>query len=380
MRYTIKKSACFLCAVFYLFSMSGCFLVRRAVDSAIDNKSAEMLRDEVTGDLVNEISVTKWTGTVPDGMEVKYVVVKEVYRDDRSRNIKLYDYDEAGRITYYKDDSNAYTDEWKLEYNDDGTIAHREYRSLKANGSAPAGPDYDADYEYNDNKQLVSFSYSLDRGQKKTFEFKYENGHLVHTDYNDGKDYTYSTESEYYDYCAVVSDDIIDGYQSDVKICKRTYSDDTFEKVLTEQYEYSERVKYFEYNGSGLTGWYYVDEWGHTVKHNAKGDSTEELDKDGSVIEKWEYNDQGDQIYNERYDGGVLHDKVKTSYTYNDSGDKQTETREFWYILDGEESTFDATTIYEYRLGLLVSEICEIDGRFTDMTVYAYKAIIVPKE
>ena len=197
---------------------------------------------------------------------------------------------------------------------------------------------------------------------------------------NNGKDYTYSTESEYYDYCAVVSDDIIDGYQSDVKICKRTYSDDTFEKVLTEQYEYSERVKYFEYNGSGLTGWYYVDEWGHTVKHNAKGDLTEELDKDGSVIEKWEYNDQGDQIYNERYDGGVLHDKVKTSYTYNDSGDKQTETREFWYILEGKEDTFVATTTYGYRNGLLVSEIDEIDGKFSDMTVYAYKAIIVPKE
>ena len=181
MRYTIKKSACFLCAVFYLFSMSGCFLVRRAVKNVVtptttlsSEEENKNLRYEVTKDLTSEISIKNWNGSVPDGMEVKYVVVKEVYRDERSRNTEYYDYDNVGRLTYYKKETRAYTDEWKLVYNDDGTIAHREYRSLKANGSAPAGPDYDADYEYNDKKQLVSFSYSLDRGQKKTFEFKYE--------------------------------------------------------------------------------------------------------------------------------------------------------------------------------------------------------------
>ena len=374
----LKRISCILCAALLMLSMTGCFFLRprRTAKTSYDY---EELRKTVTDDLTNEISITDWSGDVPEGMEVKYVVVKEVFRNDRSRDTKLYDYDKAGRVTYHKSDSNAYTDEWKIVYNDDGTIARRERRSLKALGSAPPGPDYTAEYEYNDKKQLVSFSYTSEG--HFTYRFEYENGHLVHTDYYGGKDYTYSTESEYFDYCVVVSDNITTSYeQDDVRICKRTYSDDTFEKVLTEQYEYSERVKYFEYSGSGLTGWYYVDEWGHTVKHNAKGDLTEELDKDGSVIEKWEYNDQGDQIYNERYDGGVLHDKVKTSYTYNDSGDKQTETREFWYILDGKEDTFVAVTTYGYRNGLLVSEIDEIDGKFSDMTVYAYKAIIVPKE
>ena len=373
----LKRISCILCAALLMLSMTGCFFLRRSTASTSFDE--EKLRKKVTEDLTNEISVTDWNGNVPDGMEVKYVVVKEVYRDDRSRDTKLYDYDKAGRVIYYKSDSSTYSKEWKLVYNGDGTIARREYRSLKARGSALAGPDYTAEYEYNDKKQLVSFSY-ITNGHF-TYKFEYENGHLVHTDLYGGKDYTYSTESEYYDYCVVVSDDInIGNEDNDIRICKRTYADDTFEKVLTEQYENDERVIQFEYNGSELTGSYYIDQWGRTHKFDANGNLSAELDKDGSVLEKWEYNENGDTVLFEQYDNGVLVDKTTTSVSYDGAGNKQTKTSDFWYVMDGEEKTFTAKTTYSYRNGLLVSELDEIDGDFSSLKVYAYKAILVPKE
>ena len=373
----LKRVSCILCAALLMLSMTGCFFLRRSTASTSFDE--EKLRKKVTEDLTNEISVTDWNGNVPDGMEIKYVVVKEVYRDDRSRDTKLYDYDKAGRVIYYKSDSSTYSKEWKLVYNGDGTIARREYRSLKARGSALAGPDYTAEYEYNDKKQLVLFSY-ITNGHF-TYKFEYENGHLVHTDLYGGKDYTYSTESEYYDYCVVVSDDInISNEDNDIRICKRTYADDTFEKVLTEQYENDERVIQFEYNGSELTGSYYIDQWGRTHKFDANGNLSAELDKDGSVLEKWEYNENGDTVLFEQYDNGVLVDKTTTSVSYDGAGNKQTKTSDFWYVMDGEEKTFTAKTTYEYRNGLLVSELDEIDGDFSSLKVYAYKAILVPKE
>ena len=373
----LRRISCILCAALLMLSMTGCFFLRRSTASTSFDE--EKLRKTVTEDLTNEISVTDWNGNVPDGMEVKYVVVKEVYRDDRSRDTKLYDYDKAGRVIYYKSDSSTYSKEWKLVYNGDGTIARREYRPLKARGSALAGPDYTAEYEYNDKKQLVSFSY-ITNGHF-TYSFEYENGHLVHTDLYGGKDYTYSTESEYYDYCVVVSDDInISNEHNDIRICKRTYADDTFEKVLTEQYEYDERVIQFEYNGSELTGSYYIDQWGRTHKFDANGNLSAELDKDGSVLEKWEYNENGDTVLFEQYDNGVLVDKTTTSVSYDGAGNKQTKTSDFWYVMDGEEKTFTAKTTYSYRNGLLVSELDEIDGDFSSLKVYTYKAILVPKE
>ena len=372
----LKRVSCILCAALLMLSMTGCFSLRRSTASTSFDE--EKLRKKVTEDLTNEISVTDWNGNVPDGMEVKYVVVKEVYRDDRSRDTKLYDYDKAGRVIYYKSDSSTYSKEWKLVYNGDGTIARREYRSLKARGSALAGPDYTAEYEYNDKKQLVSFSY-ITNGHF-TYKFEYENGHLVHTDLYGGKDYTYSTESEYYDYCVVVSDNLnISNEYNDIRICKRTYADDTFEKVLTEQYEYDEWVTQFEYNGSELTGSYYIDQWGRTHKFDANGNLSAELDKDGSVLEKWEYNENGDTVLFEQYDNGVLVDKTTTSVSYDGAGNKQTKTSDFWYVMDGEEKTFTAKTTYSYRNGLLVSELDEIDGDFSSLKVYAYKAILVPK-
>ncbi len=387
MRYTIKKSVCFLFAAFYLFSMSGCFLVRRAVKNVISptttlspSQSADNLSVDVRSDLMGEISITNCNDVVLEDEEVKYFVVKEVYRDDRSRNTELYDYDRGGRLKYYKSESNAYANETDLVYNDDGTLARKDYRTLKSLGSAPSIPFYSAKYEYNDKKQLVSFSYSTDGVPDITYKFEYENGHLVHTDYI-GKDYTYSTESEYYDYCVVVSDSpTACNEQDDVRICKRTYADDTFEKVLTEQYEYDERVTHFEYDGDVMTGWYYVDKWGKTIKWNAKGDLTAELDKDGSVIQKWEYNEYGDSVLYEKYSGSVLVDKITTTITYNGSGGKLTETSDYWHLRNGEEITFTGTITYSYRNGLLVSEVDEIDGLFSSMKVYAYKAFVVPKE
>ena len=104
------------------------------------------------------------------------------------------------------------------------------------------------------------------------------------------------------------------------------------------------------------------------------------MDKDGSVLEKWEYNENGDTVLFEQYDNGVLVDKTTTSVSYDGAGNKQTKTSDFWYVMDGEEKTFTAKTTYSYRNGLLVSELDEIDGDFSSLKVYTYKAILVPKE
>ena len=382
MRYTIKKSACFLCAVLYLLSMSGCCLVRRAVKNVVtptttlsSEEENKNLRYEVTKDLTSEISIKNWNGSVPDGMEVKYVVVKEVYRDERSRNTEYYDYDNVGRLTYYKQETRAYTDEWKLEYNDDGTLARREYRSIHGRVS-DRDPDYVIEYGYNDEKLLVSYSYSDSNGLTLDYKFEYENGHLVHSNYYGENKYTYGSEPECYDYCVVVSNKIVDGHQSDVRICKRTYSDDTFERVLTEQYEWGRSITYYEYNESGLAGWSIVcSEPDHTYKCDAKGNTIEELDQYGTVIVKSEYNEDGDRILYES-----SREKITTTFTYDTDGNKLTETSEIQYKDNEKDRSYTATTTYDYRIGLRVSEVSEIDGSFMDMTVYAYKAIIVPKE
>ena len=94
----LKRISCILCAALLMMSMTGCFFLRRSTAST--SFDYEELRKTVTEDLTNEISVTDWNGNVPDGMEVKYVVVKEVYRNDRSRDTELYDYDKAGRVIY----------------------------------------------------------------------------------------------------------------------------------------------------------------------------------------------------------------------------------------------------------------------------------------
>jgi len=361
-----------------MLSMSGCFIFRRALN--VKSTTAAVSFEEVSEDLMKEVSVTEWSGMVPEGMEVKYVVVKKVYSDGSNRDVDIFDYDKAGRISYHNRENSAYHDEWKVFYNDDGTIARREHKSIKATGSAPAYPDYFADYNYNEKKQLVSYTVNMSGKGETTYKFEYKEGHLVHADDNSGgKSYTYSLEPDYYDYCAVVSDDI--DATPEVKIYKRTYSDDSFDRILTEQYEYDEYETQYVYNGMILEGWYHVNQWGYKTKYDAKGNMTEEQGPDGSIIEKWDYNERGDETLHERYDEGKLKEKTKTTYDYDTAGNKLTETSDWWTETDGEEYKFISKTTYKYGdHGLLISEVVEIGGRFTNMTVYAYKAIVVPAE
>ena len=66
-----------------MLSMTGCFFLRRSTASTSFDE--EKLRKTVTEDLTNEISVTDWNGNVPDGMEVKYVVVKGLQGRQKQR-------------------------------------------------------------------------------------------------------------------------------------------------------------------------------------------------------------------------------------------------------------------------------------------------------
>ena len=380
MRITTKRIGSIICVAVCLLSMTGCFFNPFKRSSGKSKSSNGISYEEASDKLLKEYSVQDYSGQVPDGMEIRYVVVKKVYMDDNENRIEYhYDYDNAGRQTVMIDVNGINETKYELTYNSDGTIAKKEFTKEKDSRAGNIGPEYYGEYKYNENKQLISYTVSEDHLPPTTYNLAYENGHLKSAETDSGtKTYDYSTEGQFYDYCAVVSDEFYS--MSEIEIVKRTYSDNTFERVLTETNNF-DRVTYFEYDGDTLTGWYWIDEWGRTIRWNARGSLVEEIDKDGNLLEKSEYNEHNDRTSYMRYEDGKLVDKATSVYEYDSKGNKLSETSNFWYIFEGKESTFISTYKYDYDdRGLLRAEVHMIDDRFSDMTVYAYKAIIVPSE
>ena len=379
MRITIRRISTIICVAVCLFSMTGCFFNPFKRSSGKSKSDNGLTYKEAADILLKEYSVQDYSGTVPDGMEIKYVAVKEVYMDNnKNRRDYEYDYDKAGRQTVLIDYFHACNTRETLTFNDDGTLAKKEYKKLtKDYGSH--GYDYVAEYKYNENKQLISYTVTEEDHPVKTYNFEYENGHLISGDvFDKNQKYDYCTSGLYYDYCVKVRDSFNYGYE--VYVVKRTYSDDTFERVLTEMND-DNRVTYFEYDGDTLTGWYWIDEWGKTIKWDANDHLVEEIDKDGSLLEKSEYNEHKDRTLYVRYEDGELVDKVTSVFEYDGKGNKLSETSTFWYVHEGKEDTFISVTKYDYdERGLLRAEVNMIDDWFSNMTVYAYKAIIVPAE
>ena len=378
MRITIKRISTIICAAVCLLSMTGCLFNPFRRSSSRSTSSKELSYDEAAEILLKEYSVQSYSGSVPDGMEIKYVVVKEVYMDNYENSHEYqYDYDKAGRQTVKIDVNSINSVKYELTYNSDGTLAKKEFSKEKDSKAGNYGPNYYGEYTYNENKQLISYTVSEDNQTPSTYKLTYENGHLKSAEVNGStQTYDYCTAGVFYDYCAVVSDDFYSS--AGIEIVKRTYSDNTFEQVLTETNS-DNRVTYFEYDGDTLIGWYWIDEWDRTIKWNANGNLVAEIEKDGTLIEKSEYNEYYDRTLYERYDNGVLVDKATSVFEYDGKGNKLSETCTYWYNRDDREDTFISLTKYDYdNHGLLKSEVNFIDDSFMNMTVYAYKAIAVP--
>ncbi len=89
-------------------------------------------------------------------------------------------------------------------------------------------------------------------------------------------------------------------------------------------------------------------------------------------------------VRSQSWENGKLIDDTIWEYTYDGQGKVILETSEFWSLRtkdDGstEESTFTASNQYTYdEHGLLTVEESRIDGRFVEIYVYDYEAVLVP--
>ena len=369
MRFKAQKIVSILCAASCLVSLSGCFRIP-------GHKTYTY--EQISEKLRKEISVKEWEGAVPDGMEVRYVMTRKVWKNDEGTSSDLrYEYDEKGRQTAQISVEEKYSTRASLVYNDDGTLARKEYKTTgKIYGYHVQ--DYEVTFEYNDNAQLVSctrvsFSDEGEESRKTVDKYEYENGHLV----SDGdRTYDYNDEAApYYEYVALVRDDHFSG---DVKVVKQFYDEN---RTLIAE-EHDETITEYEYENGVLTGKTSTDKWGSCSRTDAEGKFLTRTDADGTPIWRYTYNEHGDQASYEEWKDGKPRSKNTSSYVYDDNGNKVSLEKEYWSVdTDGKERSFKSKDTYEYdEHGLLICEITEINGRFSRMEVYSYEAILVPVE
>ena len=369
MRFKAQKIGSILCAASCLISLSGCFLIPGMKTYTYDQVSEELRK---------EISVTDWDGPVPDGMEVRYVMTRKVWKNDSGTSSDLrYEYDEKGRQTAEISVKEKNSTRASLVYNDDGTLARKEYKTTgKISGYHIQ--DFEVTYEYNDNAQLVSykrvsFSDEGEESRKEVTQFEYENGHLV----SDGaRTYDYNDDAApYYEYVALVNDS---HSSADVSIKKYFYDENRV--LISQKNESSETIVNYEYENGVLTGSTATDKWGYCTYYDADDNRLYETDSDGNLIFRYTYNEHGDQASYEEWKDGKPRSKNTSSYVYDENGNMVSLEKEFWSVdSEGKESSFKSKDTYEYdEHGLLIAEYTMIDGRFSRMEVYSYEAILVP--
>ena len=100
--------------------------------------------------------------------------------------------------------------------------------------------------------------------------------------------------------------------------------------------------------------------------------------------EKYEYNDHGDEVRSQSWENGKLVSDITSEYTYDEQGKVILETSEFWSLRtkdDGstEELTFTTSNQYTYdEHGLLIINERKFNGKFDEIIVYDYEAVLVP--
>ena len=370
MHFKVKKVISILCAASCLASLSGCFLLP---------VSKNYTYAQVSEELRKEITVNDWDGQVPEGMEVRYVLTRELSKDSSGMVIDhRYDYDNEGRRIAETDVKKNYSIRMSYAYNDDGTLARKEHRTTgKITGYHIN--DYKVDFEYNDKGQITSYTRiwyaddTLDETSRDVNVYEYENGHLVRAgdstyDYNDDA-------APYYEYIAVVNEP---DSSADVTVRKCFYD----EEGLLISEEYGERTRSYEYENGVLTGITVTDKWGYCSYCDAEGNMITETDKDGNLIQRDERNANGDRTCHEEWRNGKPRSKDTYTYVYDDKGNRLSVETEYWSVKDdGTESSFRSFHTYEYdEHGLLTAEVVEVSGKFSRMVVYSYEAILVPAQ
>ena len=379
MRSFVKRSLSVVLISGMMFSMSGCFnLLFGKNTTALKGKHYK----EMLAELEEDNMVKDWEGSVPSGMEVSYVLVKEQRVDDNDNyNKEEYGYDGKGRqcsCTSYR--LSGYM-KWQNMYDDEGLLIRREFKSDGYIGSAPAEPDYRTDYEYNAAGQLVSYEKTeLEKGGVERVDYIYdEDGHLAAVEssdtYSNNTEYTSNFETlPYYEYVVVVNDD----YSSfDVDIVQRFYDEDGL--VISEIN--GNMTTTYEYENGVLTGYRSGSDYGTTV-YDAEGNSIRFISGSGNTEDISEYNEHNDRILYQDIDNGEVVKEVVTEYKYDKNGNKLEESSRFTGTYSsGEEYDFVSVYTYTYdEHGLLISEENRIDGRFVSLETYNYEAILVSVE
>lgn len=370
--YSIRKISSIALASCILVSLTGCPLHMPVSKPTIDQETAEE-------DLRDEIKVTDWNGEVPDGMEIMYVCNRTIRLDyEQHRDEKLYEHDGFGRVTATVSVEEKGTKRLQLTYNDDGTIAEKEYVK-DGNFTGYQLPDYTTEYTYNDKGQLTAYSKVMinlsGNETKKAVEFEYENGHLVRIDgmEDDDMEYNYNFDTlPYYEFVVEVDDT-----DADYTVIKNYYDENN---LLTASEKGEIRTDY-EYENGVLTGWSQTNNNNSVNYYNAEGTLLSNVNSKGELTLRNTLNDHGDIILYESWKDGKLKAKYSSEYEYDSDGNIVTEVKEYWSKKDdGGEHSFTSVDTYEYdEHGLLISEVNMIDEKFMSMTVYSYEAILVPQ-
>ncbi len=363
----LRKTGCVISALCVMFSMSGCLDFGGMLKST---KNSEAINAAIR----ENNFVEEWTGEIPSGMKVDYVLVKEQkVNDSDTLHEYLYGYDESGRRNMFQDNREKGYLRYEKTYDTGGyLVAKKQIRE----GTLPGAPlpNIDMFFVYDEKGKLVR--YTEKRGDD-TYEYRYQydlDGHLIAVSGRDNEVTKYDcdfTNQPCYEYVAVVNDEFDD---KGPVIVKRTYGEDG--QVLTE--ETSGSVKTYEYNGGKLTG-YTRKNVSMTSRYDLNDHVLQYNMGDGKEVRDYEYNDQGDLIRYKLTREGEVRYKSEHVIEYNADGKKTSDTVNIWNKSnDGKESTSVQKIIYTYDdHGLLITEEETKNGKASYTSVYYYKAILV---
>ena len=330
-----------------------------------------------------ETHVEEWSEPVPDRMEIKYVRIREQRVDNTGLlNDYLFEYDDLGRQTAFMDvwENGSYRVE--VTYNDNDTIAGMTVKNEGAQSTPTV--DHVKVYTYNDMGQIISVTDDETRHNntyKNLTEYTYdEQGRLIAVKQEGRNTYSRSFEnndetfphSEYrIEFKPPLQAEFISSDYSPYKIVQLFYDEDG---ILVSKEE-DDILKHFIYTDGVLTGSRSDGQSGYSL-YDANGNLIESYSNTGSLEYKYEYNEHGDMTLSERRKDGVLESKDTWDYTYDPQGKILTRAGHYWQL---DITEFSALETYSYdEHGLLIKVEDTIDGKFSFMYVYDYKAILVP--
>lgn len=368
MKTGLKKALSVFSALCILFSMTGCIDVPRLLNKT---KHLDDLRAAIAkGDFVEE-----WTGDIPEGKKVIYVPVSECYvAKDYRRTDRLYEYDSYGNRTLILDKSLNTEIHREITYNDGLVTAKKqEYKGFF--GSSNPRLEYDCEYEYNGKGYLVC--YRIKQKEKvREYDYEYnEEGHLVSSyDSLADKTTTYPADPPGTKTCLKLNQsfDI-----PEPEIVKTTYGKDG--EVISETIGI--KTTTYEYSGGKMTG-YSVDN-GYTVTwYDAEDKKLRSESKNTGSTDEYAYNEHGDPVLVTTTSKGEITRTTGTAYTYDSNGNMTSKTTKTWRkTYKGEEKVIGSVFTYTYdEHGLVVTEEEKnLEGEFSHLKAYYYKAILVPE-